>query len=178
MLTEILGFISSGVGGSVIGAIGATISRHQEGKQKIAELKLDLQKLELSQAHELAMADKQHTAQLAELAAANEGAIIKGEYAALETSIQSDKATYSVGSTNKWLIITDVIRGTMRPALTGLLVSFSMLVLLYLLVKYGHNLTPDQSYKLQYNILESLLVGANVALAWWFGTRTHLSKGN
>jgi uncharacterized membrane protein len=166
----------SGLGGSVLGTVGAMVTRWQEGKQKLKEAEMDLRKLELMQNHELSMAEKQHVYQMQELAAQQEINETNKSYEALVSSIESDKASYSYQSKSKWLVFVDVVRGTMRPALTGLLVLFMMVFEIWLVVKFGMDLTPGEAASLITRILECLLVGANLALAWWFGARSQLGK--
>lgn len=175
-MNDLFGILTSSFAGSLIGTIGAMVTRHQEGKQKIAELKIEAAMRESDQAHESHMAQLGNAAKREQLEIEQKSAIIAGEYAGLQASLASDKTTYYSPGDSKWLLAVDVIRGIMRPLLTGSLLLYMMIALFWISHRYNVTLTQEQAYDLLYAIINCLVTGANIALAWWFGSRSHLSK--
>lgn len=163
--------LTSSLGGSVLGWVGAAVSRHQDGKQKLKELEIALRQSAQDQQHEIRMAEMSYSEQAAKLQAELNLQTVTLDYKGLEASIAADKATYSNGSTNKWLIFVDVVRGTMRPILTGTLLVYLMIALAYLIFGQDIRLSQEQNYGLLVQIITCLTTGANVSLAWWFGSR-------
>lgn len=172
----IMGTIST-LGGSLLGGIAAYFSKKEEGKQLVRERQLELMAMDKTHAHEQAMATIGNTAKLEQAESEQKSTIIKGEYEGLIASIEADKASYSVGTENKWLIFVDVIRGTMRPLLTGALMVYLGLAVVYITYTYKVELDKSQVYDLLYMIIICLVTGANVALTWWFGSRNPSKVG-
>lgn len=172
----IMGTIST-LGGSLLGGIAAYFSKKEEGRQLIREKELELVAMKQAQEHEANMASIGHTAKLEQMESEQKSTIIKGEYEGLLASIEADKATYSIGTTSKWLIAVDVIRGTMRPLLTGALMVYLGLAVVYITLTYKVELDKSQVYDLLYMIIICLVTGANVALTWWFGSRNPSKVG-
>lgn len=159
------------LGGSLLGGIGAIAGKYIDNKQKNKELEIELKLTAQNHAHELSMAQLGNSAKLEQLAVEQQSAVLQGEYEAFKTSIESDRATYSIGTNSKLLEWADFIRGTMRPALTGALLVYMGLSILLLVFKYDVELTNPQLYDLLYLNLTCLATGANLALTWWFGSR-------
>ena len=176
-MESLVAALGSSLGGSLLGWIGATVARYQEAKQKKMDQEHELKMASKAYDHELKMLEVAGNQRSAELNALLDTAIVEGEYKGLEASIQADKATYSVDNTNKWLILVDVIRGTMRPLLTATLLLYLMITLAYLFSSNGDDITGEQSYALLTNVITCLTPGANVALAWWFGSRNIARTG-
>lgn len=176
-METLLAAVGSSLGGSVIGWFGAFLTRRQEMQKAKIEFEYDLKRLEVTNSHELKMAESAGTQKLAELSAQLESTIAEGEYKGLTTSIEADKASYSVGTDNKWLVAVDVVRGIMRPALTALLLTYLMVAMVYLFVDKGDSITSEQSFELLTQIIVCLTTGANIALTWWFGSRNMLKSG-
>lgn len=170
-MSELIISLLSTLGGSALGGVAAYFNKKQEAQQKLKEREFDLLELEKNHAFELSMAQLGNTAKLEQMESDQKSAIITGEYQGLIASIEADKATYSVGSDSKWLIAADFIRGTMRPLLTGALMVYLGLAVVYITLKYNVQLDKNQVYDLLYAIVMCLVSGASVALAWWFGSR-------
>jgi hypothetical protein len=172
----IMGAISS-LGGSLLGGVAAYFSKKEEGKQLIREKELEIQAMRYNHAHEAQMASLGNIAKLEQLAAEQKSTIIAGEYEGLMASIEADKATYSIGTNSKLMLWVDFIRGTMRPLLTGALMVYLGLAVVYITLTYKVELDKQQVYDLLYMIIICLVTGANVALTWWFGSRNPSKVG-
>lgn len=175
-MNEIILAVTS-LGGSLLGGIAAYFSKKEEGRQLLREKSLELQALEKNHLHEQTMAQIGNTAKLEQAEGERKSTIIKGEYEGMLASIEADKATYSIGTDNKWLIFVDVVRGTMRPLLTGALMVYLGLAIVYITLTYKVELDKTQVYDLLYMIIICLVTGANVALTWWFGSRNPSKVG-
>ena len=173
---ELLSVLGSSLGGSLLGWIGAAVTRHQEYKQKQKEFEHDLKLTQLNQAHELSMAQFANSAALEKLAAEQQSTIISGEYAGLIESIKADAAITLEKTGNAWLDFAQAVRGLARPTLTGLLLAYSMFTLVYITQKYSITPSEEQLYNLVYLITNCLVTSANTAMAWWFGSRSNMGK--
>lgn len=171
-MSSIVDILTSAVGGSMIGAIGAAFNKVYESKHQLKMAEIDLRRSELDNSHEKEMAQITATGKREEAEAALALADTTAGYAALQSSIESDKATYSSINGSKWLVFVDVIRGTMRPWLTTALIVYLGLFLLYLNQRYNIEFTTDQVMLIVMQILQCLTTGASLALAWWFGSKT------
>lgn len=156
-----LELLSGALGGSAIGAIGAAFSKWHDARTRLKERELDIQRDKMLNDHELLMHEAQTKAHTVEM-----------EYKGLQSSHESDKATYSVGKESFALILVDVIRGLVRPLLTFALLAYCMGTLFYLTENYEVQLAPEQVYKLVEMIVNNLVVCSGIALSWWFGSRT------
>ena len=150
MLTE---FLASALGGSALGAIAAAIGRWQQGKQ-------ELEKLRLQQAHEVAMAK-------AELQQAKALAEIELVKATASTQVES----YAHDAMLSGMGFVGAVRALVRPLLTAFLVICTALLGLQLASKT--QLDPVDSTAMLKHIVEGLVSCTSMALAWWFGARSH-----
>lgn len=91
-------------------------------------------------------------------------------WAALSASYKESTARMSSGD-SPWLVLVDVVRGLMRPAIT--LGTLSLMAVIYFTVAEGM-VGPDE-IPVQVTIIQTVLYIATTAVLWWFGTR-NLSK--
>lgn len=177
-MASIIEILASGLGGSIIGTVGAMFNKVHDGRQALKLAEHEYKMTQLNQQHETAMAQLQLTVKIEEGKAAAQLEEIRGSHQTLQTSIESDKATYSVANPeSKWLTFVDVIRGTMRAWITTALLFYLGIFLFYITYKYEIQLTPAQLNDLLTQILQCLLAGASLSLAWWFGSRNTNTKG-
>lgn len=171
-LDTIGGLITSGFGGSFVGAVGGLFAKYLEYRQTKQMAKIHMENKKLDQAHELAMANVnlQVQDQITEMELA------KASYSGLNASMAADRATYSNGSQSKWLVLVDIIRGLMRPLLTGGLVAFLAGYAVYLILTFNVNPTADQVMDMVNQILQCLITSTGLAVSWWFGSRPHNFK--
>lgn len=176
-MATIIDLLASSLGGSILGTAGAVFNKIQDGKQALKMADHEYRMTQLNQGHESAMAQLQLSVKIEEGKASAAIEEIRGGFATLQTSIESDKATYSVHNGNKWLIFVDVIRGTMRSWLTTALLFYLGIFLFYITNRYQVGLSQEQVADIVIQIIHCLLGGASLALAWWFGSRNINQKG-
>ncbi len=157
ILESVLSAASTGVVGSILGVGGAVVTKYME--QKTAKIAGDLELEKLKE-------NNSHAKYLANLSLSAEG------YKSLISSIESDKATYSVGSTSFLLILADFIKAIVRPVLTVLLICLTSGVLVYIFSTYSIKFTDAQIYAILDAILTCILNCTSMALGWWFGARS------
>lgn len=179
-MSGIIGLLTGAFGGSVIGAIGGTAQKYLEGKN-------ELKKLKLTQEHESAMSQLElqqmqmqldNTKAIAEVDATVQ--VAKADSNALIASLENDTASYStvdVSKSNKWLIAVDVIRGLMRPIITGGLATYCVLVTGYNMIEYGAEMPTDQIAATTFALIDSMATYTGLAISWWFGSRGHKAGG-
>lgn len=169
-----------GATGGVLGVVGALFKHGLEAYQERKKAEASLALLAEQNKHELAMADKQ--AMLIELEAKNAVALADvnaqkeidvASYAALSSSYENDKATYSDAKTSPWMIAVDAARGFIRPFLT-LMFSISIMVMTtWLWIKVPDTMTgnPDFLKSTFYRLLDAQIFLATSAVGWWFAAR-------
>lgn len=136
--------------GGLTGAVGAIGGKVVDMLAKKQENEHALKMAEVTNAHALALADKQASAQ----AAIDAAALFKA-------SFDNDSAKYGDSVIGK---VVDGARGIIRPLITvagGLLIGW----LTFRAVKAG--LPPD----LQTEVVQTGLFVSSTAVTWWFGTR-------
>jgi len=155
-------FTSGGLG-AITGLAGGLITKHIERKEKANERgfllkkqELDLKELELEQAHETAMADKQ-------MERAQVEGNIKIEHAEVGAFTESQK---TVGK------LTGFLRAV-RPAITFYLLFVSTILTVIVWNRVGglSSFTPEQLTDLLREMIATILFLTVTAVAWWFGSR-------
>ncbi len=148
-------FLGSVFGGGVTGLLGVILS-----------FASDYLKARQRNAQELALLVEQRKIVEMEIAKAERVEIIRAdaqrevaESSAFAASIAADRAAYS-RSESPWLVLVDVVRGLIRPAVT-----------LYLCVLISVFYFATDSAVLRYDIQNTALYLATAAVLWWFGTR-------
>lgn len=176
-MASIIELLATSLGGSIIGTVGAVFNKIHDGRQAIKMADHEYRMTQINQSHEAAMAQLQAQTKVSEQQAALALEEMKGSYNALQASIESDKATYSTPDGNKWLIFVDVIRGTMRSWITTALLFYLGIFLFYITNKYDVSLTHEQVNHIVMQVIQCLLAGSSLSLAWWFGSRNINQKG-
>lgn len=175
-MSALISLLTSAFGGSLIGGIAAAFQKWQDNKTTVEMKRMELDHDKDMASEERAMMELQLTSKraVAEIDANTKIAI--ADYSALEKSIDSDKATYATVDTtksNKWLIFVDVIRGTMRPVLTGGLCTYCVFVTAYNLITYGESFPASELTEMTFVLVDSMATFTGVAVSWWFGSRDH-----
>lgn len=177
----VIDVISSVLSGGITGVLGAGITRFADYKNK----QLDLQASREKFSHEVEMrkADAEIMAQewAARTKVADIEATAKMEAAdteAFKTALTVEPQRYYEGKTfttgQAWaMIMLDVLRGIVRPALTVYLMAITTLVYreARVLLGDGSTLAPDIAVALVDKIINTLLYLCNAACLFWFGTR-------
>ena len=175
-MSGLLGLLSNAVGGGLIGAIASGFNKWQDTKLKLATMDKEM-------GHEQRMFELETESTRLQLESAERVANIQADaevrvadLSALESSMDHDTARYAnidTTKTNRWFIFVDFIRGIMRPAITGGLTAYIMVVALYTLTVHGADFTDTQLTAMTLAILDALTVYAGLAISWWFGSRGH-----
>lgn len=175
-MSGLLGLLSNALGGGLIGALASGFNKWQDTKLKLAtmdkemgheqrmfELETEATRLQLESAERVAHVEADAKVRVADLSA-------------LESSFSHDTARYAnidTTNTSRWFVFVDFIRGIMRPAITGGLTAYIMVVAFYSLTKHGADFTDGQLTAMTLAILDALTVYAGLAISWWFGSRPH-----
>lgn len=179
-MSGIVDLLAGAFGGSVVGAIGGTVQKYMEGKNKLKEL-------ELTNKHEAAMAEAETNQMRLQLESQKAVAGIEADARkaeadseALVASLENDTARYAnidVSKSSKWLIAVDVVRGLVRPVLTGGLATYCVAVTAYNLTTYGDQMQSDQIAVATFALIDSMATYTGLAISWWFGSRGHKAGG-
>jgi hypothetical protein len=162
MLDLLMGVLSGGVTG-LLGTVISGGMKFFENKQK--------------HGHELAIMQAENDQMVVEAQIAKDVAELDMEskdrtaaWSALEASYKESTSRMSTGD-SAWLIMVDVVRGLMRPAIT--LGTLTLMGVIYFTVAQGM-VGPD-NIPVQVTIIQTVLYIATTSVLWWFGTR-NLSK--
>ena len=168
-------FASSGLG-AIVGAVGSWLGKREERKARQDEYAheskmrdLDMQETQMTQAHEMAIADKE--IQRAE----TEGQI---DLDKIEASGWKESITQGFKQTGvKWV---DGIRGLMRPLITVYLLAIASVVTYQLsrLVGGLEALPMDEVLDMYRHVISQLIFLTATAVTWWFGSRpqSHIGR--
>lgn len=169
-----------GASGGVFGIFGALAKHGLEILQAKKKADADLALLMEQNKHEAIMADKraeeirleaEHAVALSDINRQKENDI--ASWSALQSSFETDKATYSDAKTSGWMIAVDFTRGMIRPALT-LVFSVALILGAAWLYKnvpetvYG---SPDFLKSTFYRMIDALIFLGTSAVGWWFAQR-------
>lgn len=172
-LTDILG--STGFGG-LLGGIFSIFTKRED--RKLVESRqnheremrgMDMQEQQMTQQHEITLADKQ--IQRAE----SEGKM-KNELLESEGFVNSLKnATVNTG-----VAIVDAVRGLMRPLITVYLMIMTSYIAYRVSTLVGgiEALPVTEIYDLYREIILQVLCLTSLAVAWWFGSRPPKTAGD
>jgi len=174
MSGAIVGILGSAISGGLLGTVGAVFGKWFEGRN-------ELKRLAMMNEHDLGMAREEREMAQLQLQASQALATTEAnarvsvaDLAALEASLEADKATYSGGAQSKWLVAVDVVRGFMRPLITAWLVAFTTGLALYLLAREdAPALNTEQQVALLLTLIDSAVTLVGIAVPWWFGSRSH-----
>lgn len=210
-MLAILGTILSSVlGGGATGLLGVLIQRFFDMKNKAQDI--EVIKLQHANAVELRRVELEHVAaefegrrQIAVAEGDAREAVAEQDRLAREAEAEArsseasyghDKSTYYQGpiKSDSWYVtllnsvinflmgLVDVLRGSIRPALTvyltGLL-TFTFLWVQKLVDKMGvQQFTPQEAKDLTWQIVGSVIYLTTVSVVWWFGTRPPKHQGD
>ena len=174
MIGEIISVLTSGAAGGIVGTVGSLFKKRQERKT-----------LEVQNKHELAMAElglkeREAEAKYAAEAAAQERQMvqIEGDQAIEVAHIgafeASQKAALEISShVPRWV---NGIRALMRPAITLALLVFQGVIMYY-------GIESEEAFRAavvegdgMLTTLSSLSFLTNMAVSWWFGSRSSSAK--
>lgn len=169
-----------GSAGGIFGIVGALFKHGLEVYQTTKKEEQSLLVLKETNAHELAMADKQ--AALMKLEAANAikladitstSQIEQAAYNALEASYESDKATFSNAPQSSWMIAVDACRGFIRPGLTFIFSAALIIttVILFFQVPEATAGKEDFLKPTFYKLIDALIFLATSSVGWYFAAR-------
>jgi hypothetical protein len=164
MLDLLMGVLSGGVTG-LLGTVISGGMKFFENKQKHSH-ELAIMDMEMKQMDKEASIAKD----IAELNM--EGADRTAAWAALEASYKESTTRMSTGD-SAWLIVVDVVRGLMRPAIT--LGTLSLMAVIYFTIAQDMAPGPD-GIPVQVTIVQTVLYIATTSVLWWFGTRNMSKK--
>jgi hypothetical protein len=172
-LTIIAGILKSTIFGSFIGFIGSYFTRKDERETlKVKHLydlekrRIDLEEVKLKQSHELQLADKHIKEVESEYDKKIDLETIKGEQEAFKTSLLEQTKDYK----SRFI---DVMRGTMRPAITLYLLCITSYFALSIgqIVGGFESLGKDELLSIYKGLIEQMTMLMAIAVTWWFGTR-------
>lgn len=193
ILTTIL---TSAAGGGATGLLGLLVTAWGERNKRAHELdltRLQLEAADKARAQELAaqerMADKAQAAEALQRQLELQGQELQADQAAYAASMASDRATFIppealTGERASWPVrwiitpllgLVDVLRGLMRPAITGY--SLGLLTLLgwwlqgLFLRTQAPMLTATQLHELAVQVVGTVIYLATTTTVWWFGVR-------
>lgn len=149
---ELLGSVLTGGATGLIGTAVSHVFSFFKEKQK--------------NAHTLAMMREERETLMLEIEGRERVAEIQSESAqdiaeskAFLASMNADRARYSSGD-SRWLVMVDVVRGLIRPALTVGLVIF-----------VGVIWSTSNDPEIDKQVVATVLYVCTAAVLWWFGTR-------
>jgi hypothetical protein len=171
-----ISIFSSLASGGILGAIGSGITnlfdflkQKQANKQALEVRKLEIAVTDKRHEHELTLAGMKQTMDLQ-----------KGADKIQAASYGTDRATYTDTKSANWvsqilLTTVDVLRGLVRPAMTGYMV-WEVHVLRSsveaILTNSGVTLiSAPQALAIYGDIVNMILFLASASFSWWFGTR-------
>jgi hypothetical protein len=193
MLEGLVSLLAGGGLGSIIGLIGAALTKIEEVKKREQDYRLAV--LQAEQTRELVKIEQAHAIQLATLNAASQERLADiqaqsraDEMASADFRVahESDKATYSLpGAQEKsrlvrWMMgLVDFLRGVIRPAAT--VYSFVLLTMLIWWVERLYDqrivvMTPEQADKLAQDVIGTTTFLVSSVTAFWFSSRSASQK--
>jgi hypothetical protein len=180
-MLETLGTIFGSVfSGGATGLIGVGLQRFADYKNKQLDIQLAKQKfdqdLALKQV-DMQMMEKEWAGRVQVAQTEAEAAAEVAASRAFEASLASEPKRYSEGvqvgrAGGLLLVLMDVFRGMVRPALTVYLCALSTLIYYQARELIGKStLTPDQALSIENMIVGTILYLTTTCVLWWFGTR-------
>ena len=180
-MLEIIGTIFGSVfSGGATGLIGVGLQRYADYKNKQLDIQLAKQKfdedLALKQV-DMQMMEKEWAGRVQVAQTEAEAAAEVAASKAFEASLTSEPKRYSEGVQvgafwGGLLVLLDLFRGLVRPALTVYLCAISTLIYLQARELVGkENLSPDQALQIENLIVGTILYLTTTCVLWWFGTR-------
>ena len=180
MMLELLGTaVSSVLSGGATGLLGVVAQRYADYKNRELDIQLQAQQ----HLHELAMRDKDAAMldkewagkiQIAETEARS--AVDKSDADAFAGSYALEPQRYSTGTFSKgqqWmLVLLDVFRGSVRPALTVYLCALTTMIYIQSrALLAAEDLSTADALGITQLIVGTILYLTTTVTLWWFGTR-------
>lgn len=191
MLDTLVGALGSAASGGMLGFLGSIAKgwlesreREAERRHQLAMRQMDLQEMEKEAELQLRQTEAELAgkARIATIEADAARDVADAELQA--ASYRNDAASYSTGVlatlSGAWgaiarllLVLVDVVRGFMRPAITVYLLGLASLMTwqLHRLVQSVGTATPEQAWPLYQAAVEMVIFLTVACVAWWFGTR-------
>jgi len=172
--------LGSVLSGGATGLIGVALQRFADFKNKQLDIQLAKQKFEQDVALkqlDMQMMEKEWAGRVQVAQTEAEAAADAAASKAFEASYAMEPKRYSegvpVGKVGGFLLVLlDLFRGIVRPALTVYLCAISTLIYLqarHLLDK--EDLSADQAMQIEHLIVGTILYLTTTCVLWWFGTR-------
>lgn len=180
---DILGGLTSLLGGGITGIVGTVVSSVYTYKSK--QLDVELQKEKYANEVELKKADaaimQQEWAARTQIAGTQAAAQMDAEDSkAFAASLTSEPQRYAEGPLSEkqnWLmVVLDFFKGMIRPSMTIYLAALTTLIYLQAEALIGHGITQDQAAGLVSKIIDTVLYLTTTVILWWFGSRAHDKK--
>ena len=171
----LLGLIGSVLTGGATGLLGVIFQRFADYKNK----QLDAQIRTADRAHELAVMSAEWQGKLSVAKEQGEAARDVADSGALAASYQGAFERMANWDMKKepwyfkmWLILLDVVRGLVRPALTVYLCVLTTLIYFEArALLAAEDLDVTNAVKMQTRIVETILYLTVTCVLWWLGTR-------
>jgi len=177
-----MAILSSLIAGGATGLIGTILSNITDIFKQRQTMKHELKKQEL----DIQIMDKEYQFEMNKISAQNEAITDSKSFDLIDSSYRHDAASYSKGLKVKngilqaLLIIVDVIRGLVRPVLTGFLVWCmwdTRLEVMAVIETAGVDKMDINTALAIYNQLVCAIIYiGTTAVLWWFGTRNKQDK--
>jgi hypothetical protein len=176
---DLLGGITSILGGGITGVVGSVVQRVFEFKTK--KLDIELQKEKFANDIALRKVDAEIMAQ--EWASRTRVAEVEGAakvetedakaFAAALTSEPKQFHESGLSPAQNWLmVVLDFVRGSVRPALTFYLCGLTTIIY-FKCAKLLHNdiILPGMAYDIVTQVINTVLYLCSTCCLFWFGTR-------
>jgi hypothetical protein len=178
---EIIGtLLGSVLSGGATGLIGVALQRFADFKNKQLDIQLAKQKFEQDVALkqlDMQMMEKEWAGRVQVAQTEAEAAADAAASKAFEASYAMEPKRYSEGVKpgkvgGFMLILLDLFRGVVRPALTVYLCVLTTLIYYQARELVGQeNLSPEQALQIEHLIVGTILYLTTTCVLWWFGTR-------
>jgi len=179
---DILGLVTSALGGGVTGLVGTALQSVFAYKSKKLDIELEKQKaaneIELRkidiQMQAAEWASRTHIAEVT-----TKGEVDKADAATLAASYQLEPQQYSERSLlshgQEWvMVIIDALRAIIRPAMTIYLCVLASLI--YFQTRGLINSNQGDAFQLLEKLVETILYLFTSVTLWWFGSRNAQQK--
>lgn len=176
--------LTSILAGGATGLLGMVFQRAFDGIFQYFKAKQDLALFQAKSAHEIAMKDKDAAIMAQEWAARTKVATVEGDakkdVAATEAfskSLLTEPERYSSAAAltknqNWWLVLLDVVRGSVRPLLTAYLCVLTSYIWWEVHSKLTlEDLETAQALEIWLQVVNTILYLTVTVILWWFGTR-------
>jgi hypothetical protein len=180
-MLELIGTIFGSVfSGGATGLIGVALQRFADYKNKQLDIQLAKQKFDQDLALkqlDMQMMEKEWAGRVQVAQTEAEAAADAAASKAFEASYGMEPKRYSEGVTpgkfgGFMLILLDLFRGVVRPALTVYLCVLTTLIYYQARQLVGQeNLSPEQALQIEHLIVGTILYLTTTCVLWWFGTR-------